>query len=347
MPEARPKVSGRTVYMVCLLPFVFPCACSWFFFQSASPDCWVGLVCFVPFRFPYTMFWGGSLLATASLSFGFLAWHVEMGELRLVPVGSLLLRVILSSVPCWFALFLVCWVWTSCCRFVFGSLCPGLLLWILIFLGASFLVVPGASLLTWHGALHLPCFSFTLSVVDHSCMGLSQFFYFHSTFSLCHVNALLPVLTLRCFSSRRATCFALLWVWTYVLDFGSCGLVSFLFSSRSCISVTVGVGKCVCSCVCIYACIYFCPLPLWVLSAVFVSLWGCVALHLLVLVMFFFHDWLAFLCLRPSLVCSIAALAGSVGFFVGMHVFSTCGAVFVCGVCVVLCRSVYVPVSLY
>ena len=61
----------------------------------------------------------------------------------------------------------------------------------------------------------------------------------------------------------------------------------------------------------------------------------------------FFHDWLAFLCLRPSLVCSIAALAGSVGFFVGMHVFSTCGAVFVCGVCVFLCRSVCVPVSLY
>ena len=141
----------------------------------------------------------------------------------------------------------------------------------------------------------------------------------HGTFPVSSTFALLSpsVMWMLCFliyqfvvfSSRRATCFTLLWVWTYVLDFGSCGLVSFLFSSRSCVSVTVGVGKCVCSCVGIYACIYFCPLPLWVLSAVFVSLWGCVALHLLVLVMFLFHDWMAFLCLRSSLVCSVAAFA--------------------------------------
>ena len=233
--------------------------------------------------------------------------------------------VVLCLVPC---------VQVSCCGFWFSWVPRSLLFLALLFW-------PGMVLCT------CPVFPLHCPLWTTLAWAFPGFFYFRSTFSLCHVNALLPVLTLRCFSSRRATCFALLWVWTYVLDCGSCGLVSFLFSSRSCVSVTVGVGKCVCSCVGIYACIYFCPLPLWVLSAVFVSLWGCVALHLLVLVMFFFHDWLAFLCLRPSLVCSIAALAGSVGFFVGMHVFSTCGAVFVCGVCVVLCRSVYVPVSLY
>ena len=51
----------------------------------------------------------------------------------------------LASLHC----FLTCWVWTSCCRIVIGSMCTGLLLWKLIFV--------------------------TLSVIEHSCMCHSQF----------------------------------------------------------------------------------------------------------------------------------------------------------------------------
>ena len=61
---------------------------------------------------------------------------------------------------------------------------------------------------------------------------------------------------------------------------------------------------------------------------------------------FFMTGWPSDVC-SPLLSAVSLHLLGSVGFFVCMHVFSTCEAVFVCGVCVFLYRSVCVPVSLY